>query len=144
MNLNDTLHDATLMRIIVSWGEGEATFSFQTTVDNKPNESPLEQGSNRHDQDFSVQPSSLCVLHLVATGLRQLVCPRLHPWGPSGSVNRVTECGTSVSQTPNLSPKNICELRIEMQSGDEIVVCAQAFRWVPSAPSRPEPAEKLQ
>ena len=60
-------------------------------------------------------------LTLRACGVHKLCCPRQFPWGPSVSVNSIREW-----ESPTLPA--LRELTVEMQSGDEIVVVAEAFR----------------
>jgi len=78
------LHDATLEALSLDWGAGRAEAVFRTGTG---------------------------TVLLQASGLARLVCPRMHPWGPSVSVNHVrgpqAQDGRSV-------------LEIEMQSGDVI------------------------
>jgi hypothetical protein len=57
-------------------------------------------------------------LAIHGSGLRTLFVPREQPWGPSLYVNRA-----------QLSEGEIAEIRIEMQSGDEIVLLADSIHW---------------
>jgi len=59
-----SLHDATLLRVEVLWGEtAEASFTFRA-------------GGSR-------------VVTLRVGGMTSLACPHANPWGPSVSVNEV-------------------------------------------------------
>jgi hypothetical protein len=84
------LHDATFVMLEVDWASGELRFRFAT-------------------------PAGAACLH--ARRFSELECPRLHPWGPSVSVNRATAG----------SAERGVRLTIEMQSGDVIEACAEDF-----------------
>jgi hypothetical protein len=58
---------------------------------------------------------------IVATGGRRIECPRFQPWGPSVSVNEIRGPMTLPGEQGG-------RLEIEMQSGDVIVLEAEAFR----------------
>lgn len=83
-----SLHDATFTALEVDWASGQLRFRFKTHA------------------------GVVCVR---ASGFSDLKCPRLYPWGPSGSVNDVTT-----------EPRERgLQLRIEMQSGDVIEACVE-------------------
>ncbi|GAA3677798.1 MULTISPECIES: hypothetical protein [Acetobacter] len=82
------LHDARLTRLTLDWQSGLLSFHLVT------GEGPVI---------------------LTAQRVRNLECPRLHPWGPSVSVNEITTCALEEE----------LRLQVEMQSGDIIeVICA--------------------
>jgi hypothetical protein len=86
------LHDATLDLLIVNWREGTLQIALKT-------------GPGQFDKTV-----------LFASGVTDLRCPRLLPWGPSGSVN-----STRLEPMTNASYL----LTLEMQSGDSIEVCCE-------------------
>jgi hypothetical protein len=65
--------------------------------------------------------SSFPEAQIVANGARRIECPRLHPWGASVSINEVRGPVT-------LPDEQGSRLEIEMQTGDVIVLEAEAFR----------------
>ncbi len=85
------LHDATLERLSLDWASGRAEVLLRTATGN---------------------------VILRASGVTNLVCPRLHPWGPSSSVNEAR--GLRAGEGDSV-------LEIEMQSGDVIVIEATSF-----------------
>lgn len=91
------LHDATLVRIEFHWERGDVVVHVRTG-----------------------QPS-ISNVHIVAQSGRHVDCPRLHPWGPSVSINEVR------GPTPILDGK-AHRLELEMQSGDVIAIEAAEFR----------------
>jgi len=60
-----SLHDATLVRVVVEWGEGVGLVVAKRSVAN----------------------GGEAVLRV--TGVRRIECPRHLPWGPSSSINEV-------------------------------------------------------
>ncbi|MEM7604410.1 MAG: hypothetical protein AAF411_03565 [Myxococcota bacterium] len=60
-----TLHDATLLKVIVDWKGGDATLVFAVG-------------------------SAADVVKVVANAFVALEVPRYEPWGPSVSVNRIS------------------------------------------------------
>jgi hypothetical protein len=91
------LHDATLVRLEFRWEDGCTTVYLRTGV------------------------PSFTEAQIVATGGWRIECPRLHPWGPSISVNEIRG-------PMNLPDEQGSRLEIEMQSGDVIVLEAEEFR----------------
>ena len=90
------LHDATLNTVNLDWPRGIVRLAFTVDVD---------------------------VLRIIeATGVTELKCPRLLPWGPSNSVN------SSVVKTV---ADGQC-LTIEMQSGDVLEVCCREVAYEPA------------
>lgn len=91
----DYLHDATLKHISVEWDEGicEVTLSLSSA------------------------PSRTAVVSVI--GLRNLVLPRMAPWGASNSVNRAFLMLHDSGQSSTL--------QIEMQSGDTILIEASSI-----------------
>jgi len=85
------LHDATLEKLSLDWRSGHADVFLRAATG---------------------------VVILRASGVTNLVCPRLHPWGRSSSVNEV--------RGP-LAQNGHSILEIEMQSGDVIVIEAASF-----------------
>jgi hypothetical protein len=84
------LHDATLLALRVDWATATLRIELRTG----------DQTAPRND--------------IIATGLRNLICDREQPWGPSSSVNEVrgpVELGDGSHR-----------LEVELQSGDVIVV----------------------
>jgi hypothetical protein len=92
------LHDATLLRVECRWEDGCFYVYLRTGISACPE------------------------VQIVATGGRRLDCPRMHPWGPSVSVNEV--------RGPTELAEKLQRLEIEMQSGDVIVLDAEEFRIV--------------
>lgn len=80
------LHDATLWDIRVDWPNAELACTFRVQI-----------GNTR-------------LVQLLGSQLTHLVCPKMHPWGESISVNEVSVSDVASERT----------LRIEMQSGDVI------------------------
>lgn len=78
--------------------------------------------------DLVVRPVSTTsqdvTLHL--TGVTQIVCPRLAPWGFSRHINRVTG--------PIELDETTQQLQIEMQSGDTIEIAYQHLAILPRDP----------
>lgn len=89
------LHDATLVAIHLTWAEGTCVLTL------------------RHGQ------LSNCTLTF--TGVSDLVLPRAQPWGPSHSID-------SVSQRVN------GKYEIEMQSGDLFTIDANDVVFVSDVP----------
>jgi hypothetical protein len=85
------LHDATLEKLALDWRAGCAEVLLHAATG---------------------------VVTLRASGVTKLACPRLHPWGPSSSVNEV--------RGP-LARDGRMVLELEMQSGDVIVIEAERF-----------------
>ena len=85
------MHDWTLKSIQYEWEEARAVFIFESS------------------QSLNI---------VVAQGVSDLHIPQSKPWGPSVSVNRVSE-----SDAGNEMKK----LAIEMQTGDSITVVAASF-----------------
>lgn len=97
----DLLHDWTLLKIDFDWKSARVRFEFE---------------DSKFDRRL-----------LVAEGVRELRIPKLNEWGPSVSVNEVSE--VEVAPTAGRC------LHIEMQSGDVIHVVAQQILFpIPSAP----------
>jgi hypothetical protein len=75
--------------------------------------------------DWKTGRTTLCFktsgrsVSLVADGVVDLHLPRQHDWGPSISVNEVTG--------PSPAPSGLQQLKIEMQSGDVILIVAASF-----------------
>lgn len=90
------LHDATLVRLECRWEDGGITVHLRTGMPSFPH------------------------VRIEGIGGRRIDCPRLHPWGPSGSINEVR------GPTPLPDGKG-SHLEIEMQSGDLIVLEAEGF-----------------
>ncbi len=90
------LHDATLVGLEFRWEDGDMIVRLRTGLAACPQ----------------------AQIH----GLRgkRIDCPRLHPWGPSVSVNEL--------RGPSPLPDGPGQrLEIEMQSGDVLVLDAEAF-----------------
>ena len=95
MNLSQlglSFHDATLLALRLDWATGDLVLELRTSA----------QGG-------------VCI---TAAATTSLVVPRFNPWGPSVSVNAVSE---EVHLTSG------SRLSIEMQSGDVIKVEASSF-----------------
>jgi hypothetical protein len=93
------LHDATLVQIVVDWEKAEL--------------------------QMVLTPSQIYTKHtrvtLIASGSKNLSCPRQNAWGESVSINHV-----------NANAKNgQVLLQIEMQSGDMIEVSCNSFLLEP-------------
>jgi hypothetical protein len=88
------LHDATLIDVVVEWRSGESRFTIR-----------LSERACR-------------TAEIKAQGLRMLHCPRLHPWGPSVSLNEVRHMNGDEGRQ---------RVEIEMQSGDVIEIEAERF-----------------
>lgn len=86
-----TLHDATLETLSLDWATGRVEVVLRSA-------------------------SGIVILR--ASGVTHLVCPRLHPWGRSSSVNGV--------RGPRAKEGGFI-VEIEMQSGDVIVILAGGF-----------------
>jgi hypothetical protein len=90
------LHDATLVRLECRWEDGYTVVHLRTG-------------------DPSVPEAQL-----VAVAVRRVEFSRVHPWGPSSSVNEV--------RGPfHLPDEEGTRMEIEMQSGDVIVLHAGGF-----------------
>lgn len=85
------MHDWTLVSISFDWRNARVTIELE-------------------DLTFTVRT-------LIAEGVRELKAPKANEWGPSVSVNEVSEVEGEHSQ-------GRC-LRIEMQSGDVIQIVAE-------------------
>ena len=85
------MHDWTLVRIGFDWRDARVTIELE-------------------DSTFTVRT-------LIAEGVRELRVPKANEWGPSVSVNEVSEVEAEHGQ-------GRC-LRIEMQSGDVIQIVAE-------------------
>lgn len=85
------MHDWTLVRIRLDWRDARVTIELE-------------------DSTFTVR-------RLIAEGVRELRVPKANEWGPSVSVNEVSEIEAEHGQ-------GRC-LRIEMQSGDVIQIVAE-------------------
>jgi hypothetical protein len=92
------LHDATLVRVEVQWASGDVTVDLRT-------------GIRKHS---SVQ--------IKAASVRNLHCPRFHPWGASASINEI--------RGPAPLEDGIKRLEVEIQSGDTLVIEATDFELV--------------
>jgi hypothetical protein len=90
------LHDATLNTVNFDWSRGVVSFAFKV--------------------DIGV--SSI----IEATGVTELKCPRLLPWGPSDSVNSTAVEAFGDGQ----------RLIIKMQSGDVLEVCCRVVGYKPA------------
>ncbi len=88
---NDLLHDWTLVRVDFDWQRARVTIELE-------------------DSAFTRRT-------LIAEGVRELRVPQMNEWGPSVSVNEVSEVETSTDG-------GRC-LHIEMQSGDVIRIVAE-------------------
>jgi hypothetical protein len=86
-----SLHDATLEIVSLDWRGGVAEVRLK---------------------------SASAVVVLRASAVTRLSCPRLHPWGPSSSVNEVRSSRIA---------RGRYALEIEMQSGDVILIEAGSF-----------------
>lgn len=86
-------HDATLCSVTVDWGTGDVTLAVRA----------------------SGPPAALVMIR--GRGLSNLVCPRVHPWGPSVSINTLEAFAADAAEL----------LRVEMQSGDIVEVRAREF-----------------
>jgi hypothetical protein len=86
------LHDATLVAVHLTWADGTCV--------------------------MMVRHSQLSDCTLTFTGVSNLVLPRTQPWGPSQSIN-------SVSQQSN------GQYEIEMQSGDVFRIEASDVKLAP-------------
>lgn len=85
------LHDATLRTLSFDWKQGALELLIKTATG---------------------------FLTLRATDVKQLSCPRQHPWGPSAHINDARSIkGENGRGT----------LELEMQSGDVIVIEAASF-----------------
>lgn len=87
----DLLHDWTLLRVDFDWRPARVT--------------------------IELEDSTLRRRLLIASGVRELRVPKMHEWGPSNSVNKISEV-----ELPTGGGR--C-LQIEMQSGDVIRVVAE-------------------
>ena len=94
--IGDLMHDWTLVRIGFDWPEARVTIEFE-------------------DLTFEVRS-------LIAEGVRDLRVPKANEWGPSVSVNEVSEAEAEHGQ-------GRC-LRIEMQSGDVIQILAEKIAFL--------------
>ena len=68
---------------------------------------------------IELEDMTLAARSLVAEGVQELHVPRANEWGPSVSINEVSEIEALSS--------GLKRLRIEMQSGDRIEVVARHF-----------------
>ena len=93
MLLSD-LHDATLQSLSFNWANASATLTFELCA---------------VESEFVI---------VEASGVTNLQCPRVQPWGPSNSVNSAALETQAVGQL----------LTIEMQSGDVIEIRCQKAR----------------
>ncbi|QYF91766.1 hypothetical protein KY495_13260 [Massilia sp. PAMC28688] len=84
-----SLHDAVLIAVNFGWSDGSCTL---TVIHSELSECALE-----------------------FTDVSSLIVPRTLPWGPSASINMMTQ-------------RDDGEIEIEMQSGDPIVIRATALR----------------
>lgn len=91
MSVWNGFHDATVVTIELQWETGELTIRVRTA-----------------DGPYTI----------VATGVRNFICPRAHPWGPSKSIMEIDEPVDGV-------------LTIRMQSGDDLVIEAANFSVSP-------------
>jgi hypothetical protein len=93
------LHDATLKTIEFSWADAVCVLRLAT--------------------------SEYPEYELVFGGIREVFIPHKQAWGPSVSINSVTECGEGCYE-------------IEMQSGDVLRIVASHFSFNPvsSTPGR--------
>ena len=85
------MHDWTLVKIDFDWRDARVTIELR-------------------DSTFTART-------LIAEGVRELLVPKANEWGPSVSVNEVSESEAEHGQ-------GRC-LRIEMQSGDVIQIVAE-------------------
>jgi hypothetical protein len=85
------MHDWTLVRIGFDWRDARVTIELE-------------------DSTFTVRT-------LIAEGVRELRVPKANEWGPSVSVNEVSEVEAEHGQG-----RRLC---IEMQSGDVIQIVAE-------------------
>jgi hypothetical protein len=92
------LHDSVLERIEINWEAATATVRFGLVGDTNP-------------------PPSLT---LVFSGFREIHVPRDEPWGPSDFVE--------VADYVDGSIQGGVTLRVEMQSGDELRLRAEALK----------------
>ncbi|MET3915651.1 hypothetical protein ABID97_002433 [Variovorax sp. OAS795] len=97
MNKN-LLHDWTLVRVDFEWKSGQVT--------------------------IELEDSTLTRRVLVAEAVQELRVPKMNEWGPSVSVNEVTE-GEASSGHGKI-------LNIEMQSGDVIRIVAEKIFLLPA------------
>lgn len=87
------MHDWTLKRIEFDWHAARVT--------------------------LDLEDSNCTMRTLIAEGVQDLQVPRFNEWGPSVSVNEVSEIVPMSSGSQRL--------KIEMQSGDVIQILAQRF-----------------
>lgn len=85
-----SLHDATLREVEVSWAKAECVIRLSTA-------------------DF---PDC----ELLFTGISEVIIPKQQPWGPSSSINTLTE------QAAN-------HYEIEMQSGDTLRIASSKISF---------------
>lgn len=97
MNFNHC-HDWTFVALKVDWRLGESAFEMRD--------------ASSHSRT------------LMARGLVSVKLPREHPWGPSVSINRMT-------QSQDERGSVLC---IEMQSGDVIECVAGSFEFLEASP----------
>jgi len=88
MNSIPKLHDAILETITLLWEEGTVHLRLSTGV------------------------NGTGIVILSAIGVRDLICPRLFPWGPSDSINEVKLDSINDGQF----------LSVKMQSGDVLQI----------------------
>lgn len=92
MNINQC-HDWTLVGLTMDWKLGELVLEMR-------------------------DPSSSS-RHLIASGVTSLDLPRRYPWGPSVSINKMSQSRDERGKV----------LQIEMQSGDTIECVASSFAF---------------
>ncbi|ABO59043.1 conserved hypothetical protein [Burkholderia vietnamiensis G4] len=97
MNFNHC-HDWTFVGLEIDWRLGESVFKMRDT--------------SSHGRT------------LIARGVLSVNMPRQHPWGPSVSINRMTQS----------QDERGCVLCIEMQSGDVIECIARSFDFAETSP----------
>jgi hypothetical protein len=88
-----SMHDWTLKKIELDWHAARVT--------------------------VHLEDSTYTARSLIAEGVQNLQVPRTNEWGPSVSVNEVSEIEPV--------PSGLQRVKIEMQSGDVIQIVAQRF-----------------
>lgn len=68
---------------------------------------------------LELEDSTFATRTVVAEGVSDLRVPRAYAWGPSVNVNEVSPI--------EVLPSGLRQLKIEMQSGDEIQIIAERF-----------------
>ena len=69
--------------------------------------------------DLAVEIEERGTVHIKCRGFVRVIVPREEPWGPSVSINGISE--------PAKHEIGIWALRVEMQTGDMIEILAESF-----------------